>query len=127
MIRRPPRSTRTDTPVPYTTLFRSRRPLAEQIADEPVERLVRAVDRHIVVAAEQRDAQIGNVHFPPASRIARQRQSGGARLQKSSPRVDGASRSASTGGCSRRRWTRFSSASVTPIRQPPGGSNLSPP
>src|SRR3546814_18108726 len=24
MIRRPPRSTRTDTPVPYTTLFRSR-------------------------------------------------------------------------------------------------------
>src|SRR3546814_4275214 len=26
MIRRPPRSTRTDTPFPYTTLFRSRRP-----------------------------------------------------------------------------------------------------
>src|SRR3546814_7926940 len=25
MIRRPPRSTRTDTPFPYTTLFRSRR------------------------------------------------------------------------------------------------------
>src|SRR3546814_9327343 len=25
MIRRPPRSTRTDTPCPYTTLFRSRR------------------------------------------------------------------------------------------------------
>src|SRR3546814_9308498 len=28
MIRRPPRSTRTDTLVPYTTLFRSRRPQA---------------------------------------------------------------------------------------------------
>src|SRR3546814_5856157 len=27
MIRRPPRSTRTDTLFPYTTLFRSRRPL----------------------------------------------------------------------------------------------------
>src|SRR3546814_3326452 len=26
MIRRPPRSTRTDTPVPYTTLFRSQPP-----------------------------------------------------------------------------------------------------
>src|SRR3546814_1249138 len=29
MIRRPPRSTRTDTLCPYTTLFRSRRPAAE--------------------------------------------------------------------------------------------------
>src|SRR3546814_12990180 len=28
MIRRPPRSTRTDTIVPYTTLFRSRKPTA---------------------------------------------------------------------------------------------------
>src|SRR3546814_6475064 len=33
MIRRPPRSTRTDTLFPYTTLFRSYRPLA---AMEPV-------------------------------------------------------------------------------------------
>src|SRR3546814_4161515 len=32
MIRRPPRSTRTDTLFPYTTLFRSRRP-AERRAD----------------------------------------------------------------------------------------------
>src|SRR3546814_1790204 len=30
MIRRPPRSTRTDTLIPYTTLFRSRRGQAEQ-------------------------------------------------------------------------------------------------
>src|SRR3546814_14103975 len=29
MIRRPPRSTRTDTPFPYTTLFRSGGPQAE--------------------------------------------------------------------------------------------------
>src|SRR3546814_14132742 len=28
MIRRPPRSTRTDTPFPYTTLFRSAHPVA---------------------------------------------------------------------------------------------------
>src|SRR3546814_3435395 len=38
MIRRPPRSTRTDTLFPYTTLFRS--PL-EQRLDDPVERVGR--------------------------------------------------------------------------------------
>src|SRR3546814_7984192 len=32
MIRRPPRSTRTDTLFPYTTLFRSKFPGGEQIA-----------------------------------------------------------------------------------------------
>src|SRR3546814_6807084 len=35
MIRRPPRSTRTDTLFPYTTLFRSRRGTGRQLADEP--------------------------------------------------------------------------------------------
>src|SRR3546814_17429129 len=36
MIRRPPRSTRTDTLFPYTTLFRSlRRPVAARLSDEP--------------------------------------------------------------------------------------------
>src|SRR3546814_1398096 len=30
MIRRPPRSTRTDTPFPYKTLFRAARPVAQQ-------------------------------------------------------------------------------------------------
>src|SRR3546814_985082 len=33
MIRRPPTSTRTDTPFPYTTLFRSRAKLDARIAD----------------------------------------------------------------------------------------------
>src|SRR3546814_3703082 len=33
MIRRPPRSTRTDTLFPYTTLFRSLRPILAQLAD----------------------------------------------------------------------------------------------
>src|SRR3546814_7605839 len=33
MIRRPPRSTRTDTLFPYTTLFRSSRPAASVAAD----------------------------------------------------------------------------------------------
>src|SRR3546814_21081770 len=33
MIRRPPRSTRTDTLFPYTTLFRSKRKIAQQLFD----------------------------------------------------------------------------------------------
>src|SRR3546814_6746895 len=36
MIRRPPRSNRTDTPFPYTTLFRSpKRPLRRQAPNQP--------------------------------------------------------------------------------------------
>src|SRR3546814_19008275 len=35
MIRRPPRSTRTDTPFPYTTLFRSLRSVAAASTDVP--------------------------------------------------------------------------------------------
>src|SRR3546814_2931197 len=35
MVRRPPRSTRTDTLFPYTTLFRSRRSAQDRLADEP--------------------------------------------------------------------------------------------
>src|SRR3546814_7553339 len=35
MIRRPPRSTRTDTLFPYTTLFRSRRSQRRQLFAEP--------------------------------------------------------------------------------------------
>src|SRR3546814_5960278 len=36
MIRRPPRSTRTDTLFPYTTLFRSRRTIGE-VAERPTQ------------------------------------------------------------------------------------------
>src|SRR3546814_12456871 len=43
MIRRPPRSTRTDTLFPYTTLFRSRETLA---ADEPADGVKRACALH---------------------------------------------------------------------------------
>src|SRR3546814_16422070 len=39
MIRRPPRSTRTDTLFPYTTLFRSSRTAAMREADQPSHRL----------------------------------------------------------------------------------------
>src|SRR3546814_1956634 len=42
MIRRPPRSTRTDTLFPYTTLFRSPRPIGFQI--EPAAKADRRVE-----------------------------------------------------------------------------------
>src|SRR3546814_3905590 len=48
MIRRPPRSTRTDTLFPYTTLFRSRRPSLD---------LLRAGLRHVEL---RDDTEVGN-------------------------------------------------------------------
>src|SRR3546814_3228691 len=51
MIRRPPRSTRTDTLFPYTTLFRSRRATARR-PDRPLQRALHAQrSRTIVVIA----------------------------------------------------------------------------
>src|SRR3546814_4155652 len=52
MIRRPPRSTRTDTLFPYTTLFRSQqaRPLqrccAEEVVDHPILGAAQHLMRH---------------------------------------------------------------------------------
>src|SRR3546814_15036428 len=53
MIRRPPRSTRTDTLFPYTTLFRSNEPqtlnysdFIQQVKDGKVERV--AVDGYVI-------------------------------------------------------------------------------
>src|SRR3546814_2333491 len=47
MIRRPPRSTRTDTLFPYTTLFRSRRQLLDRLGQLAVERvLAQAADEY---------------------------------------------------------------------------------
>src|SRR3546814_10719858 len=61
MIRRPPRSTRTDTLFPYTTLFRS--VLREQsLADELEEDVVVALegDPDVHVRAQRRDAVVGH-------------------------------------------------------------------
>src|SRR3546814_8085152 len=47
MIRRPPRSTRTDTLFPYTTLFRSNLiPTARELTEQGVRSHVRKSDRH---------------------------------------------------------------------------------
>src|SRR3546814_12236127 len=50
MIRRPPRSTRTDTLCPYTTLFRSRLPAGLQHAARPLP----LPGPHLKVAGDQR-------------------------------------------------------------------------
>src|SRR3546814_15044286 len=56
MIRRPPRSTRTDTLVPYTTLFRSAR-LTMRLPDERYDRLAADADAAgVPTAAFVRDA-----------------------------------------------------------------------
>src|SRR3546814_4652789 len=75
MIRRPPRSTRTDTLFPYTTLFRSRAPRGRsrrdgddredeggdrQHVDLPGERLP-PPGRHEVEAGERRDGELLHV------------------------------------------------------------------
>src|SRR3546814_18207461 len=52
MIRRPPRSTRTDTLFPYTTLFRSRRAaIARALAQNPDVLLLDEPTNHLDLAA----------------------------------------------------------------------------
>src|SRR3546814_3966593 len=54
MIRRPPRSTRTDTLFPYTTLFRSVGAAVEQVvALVAVEQVVPGIARQRIAAVEQ--------------------------------------------------------------------------
>src|SRR3546814_3540556 len=76
MIRRPPRSTRTDTLFPYTTLFRSHRRKAESAGwvvgeiTQPSDRLSDDTERRAVapgtclaIARHMRDHEIG-LHLP---------------------------------------------------------------
>src|SRR3546814_6362668 len=62
MIRRPPRSTRTDTPFPYTTLFRSLRDLHRADGRHAAHRLD---DAHRVPdSRHQRPAPVGSRRSP---------------------------------------------------------------
>src|SRR3546814_12910329 len=67
MTQRPPRSTRTDTLFPYSTLFRSRMALVEAIAREfvdQVEQLVRRLRRDLVMLAAALDeGLVLRIHF----------------------------------------------------------------
>src|SRR3546814_10045013 len=69
MIRRPPRSTRTDTRFPYTTLFRSmagsRLLLQESIHDEFLERIEKITRSAKIGDPTQPDTQIGPVATRP--------------------------------------------------------------
>src|SRR3546814_1761413 len=59
MIRRPPRSTRTDTLFPYTTLFRSQIPLtASQITDRISELLNQGQNQEALEVIQKRTAQL---------------------------------------------------------------------
>src|SRR3546814_4298381 len=74
MIRRPPRSTRTDTLIPYTTLFRSRLRRPQQAGDhlqalfeagEPGGHIAEVVPEHRVLALHPARAQAEH-HASPA-------------------------------------------------------------
>src|SRR3546814_9830454 len=54
MIRRPPRSTRTDTLFPYTTLFRSIRAIEDKPFTEPHDTQQQAVAHHAEAAGQAR-------------------------------------------------------------------------
>src|SRR3546814_7115288 len=85
MIRRPPRSNRTDTLFPYTTLFRSLAPLVEQARALPglVRRLV-VGEARVALDAEQRAAhglRFGTVVLAHGKQV---------RLQVGKQRLEGA-------------------------------------
>src|SRR3546814_2791631 len=68
MIRRPPRSTRTDTLFPYTTLFRSHPGSSRVLADSPGEDEVYHVMPQVIRAlleSAERDVVISNAYIVP--------------------------------------------------------------
>src|SRR3546814_20709949 len=80
MIRRPPRSTRTDTLFPYTTLFRSDQPSTAAVARGPAQHLAQERPSRVgVVGVEDRVDPVdhgvertpveSNVRWPSASRL----------------------------------------------------------
>src|SRR3546814_9843794 len=79
MIRRPPRSTRTDTLFPYTTLFRSRLRRSawnDALPVGAVDVAVRERPRHVAIAADHHGGQAGQgeaLHVDLAARRAQVR------------------------------------------------------
>src|SRR3546814_17718404 len=74
MMRRLPRSTRTDTLVPYTTLVRSRDALAVQafVADRPTDDLAHAL--HLVEAREVHQHREAGEELKPLGKAAEHRE-----------------------------------------------------
>src|SRR3546814_15018650 len=73
MIRRPPRSTRTDTLVPYTTLFRSNEAhqRRDAIDDGGIDHLALARSRGLKQAADQTESQIHRAAAKIADQVER--------------------------------------------------------
>src|SRR3546814_5021927 len=69
MIRRPPRSTRTDTLFPYTTLFRSHRPRGPHDELDLCRRAWRGADRDEAGADERRGAAAHGPYLCPEIRL----------------------------------------------------------
>src|SRR3546814_9140325 len=73
MIRRPPRSTRTDTLFPYTTLFRSHEGIRRSRAGgheggHGLSRIrIRRTDRHRHVGEHQQEGPVSRRAYPPRS------------------------------------------------------------
>src|SRR3546814_9191741 len=65
MIRRPPRSTRTDTLFPYTTLFRSVAEVARRVLDH----LAHGVAEEVALGRHADFQRIGDVRFAPVGEI----------------------------------------------------------
>src|SRR3546814_8532155 len=90
MIRRPPRSTRTDTLFPYTTLFRSVRSAdgrrSRSLAQHPAgaERAVRRADRPAQPGNEVRSPR-GKIHARRNRRRHRRHYHGGAGIWRLEP------------------------------------------
>src|SRR3546814_3072036 len=61
MLRRPPRSTRTDTLFPYTTLFRS--------LDEEIERWLRSEDTPIILCVNKAEGKQGEAGLMDSSAL----------------------------------------------------------
>src|SRR3546814_3676302 len=110
MIRRPPRSTRTDTLFPYTTLFRSQR-------GRPLQDVVRAQGGSLPA----RLCRVGRWHTLAARRQLRRRGTVGLRLGFADGRVRGGSQAwrpllhVLQRRQLRRRWHRARSRAMTTI------------
>src|SRR3546814_14478987 len=79
MIRRPPRSTRTDTPLPYTTLFRSRGLLTAGVERERTENSIDAtvLDDGLQVSANVGSATVDTLHADVTAPLDRMGLAGG--------------------------------------------------
>src|SRR3546814_7708208 len=107
MIRRPPRSTRTDTLLPYTTLFRSTRLVRSRGRACPGRSGPARRSRTVVGIDERRDGQV-------ASRgLGRDRQVGGGRSEEHTSELQSLMRISYAVFCLKKKKKRKTRSSLT--------------